>query len=94
MTHDDHERIKGYVDTAINRRLVGVLTWLILAILANAGTMIAGVALAIADRQKILSGQTDRWTGTMAHAAEMERAHINPGYNSIQTRDIQKQYQQ
>lgn len=58
------------------------------------GLRIAGVAIAITDRQKILSGQTDRWTGTMAHAAETERAHRNPGYNSIQVREIQKQYQQ
>lgn len=96
MTQEDRkellESVSIFVDAAVNKRLVKVLTWIVIVTLMNFGAVTGGIIFAVTDRQEIIARSNDRWTATMEEFSEGSRLNKNPGYNPVDIRMIQESH--
>lgn len=94
MTSEDRkelfEAVSIFVDAAVNKRLVNVLTWIVVVTLMNFGAVVGGIVFALNDRQQIIARSGDRWTATMEEFSESVRSYKNPAYSPVDVRAIQE----
>ncbi|MEI6278293.1 MAG: hypothetical protein WCQ16_02775 [Verrucomicrobiae bacterium] len=80
------------VESAINKKIVSALFWIIGVGLLNFGAITTGVVMFWQAQATMSIVGGDRWTGTMAQVAEYERDNKNPDYKTVDIRQIQSQH--
>ena len=93
----EHEReellniVHEAVESAINKRVVSILLWIVGVGFANLAAVLTGVWMFWDTQHTARVAIADRWTGTMEYIAEKERREENQNYRTVDIRRIQSE---
>jgi len=80
------------VESAINKRVVAILRWVVGVGCANCVAILAGLWMFWDAQHSAKVATVDRWTGTMEYIAEMHRLQLNEGYDPVDINMIREKY--
>jgi len=90
MSESDEERIEDIVSNALNRRIVGMLRWIILASVANLAVLVGSFSTAIFYAARVEQLGRTSWTITMQQEYQWQLAARVPAVSAIDIHQIKE----
>jgi len=86
------EIVHDAVESAINKRIVSALVWVVCVGVANFFAIVSGIWMFWNVQNNTQTAIADRWTGTMESVSEVQRKQRNPSYQTVDVRALQQEF--